>query len=86
MVSKFIKCIGQELNKRWASIDRHIADTGFQSRVSSSLIWIKTQTDCCPQYKRGCIELPEVFSMEFDCHKNIDMFFYISGGYYPFIH
>ena len=38
MVSKFIKCIGQELNKRWASIDHHIADTGFWSRVSSFLI------------------------------------------------
>ena len=70
MVSKFIKCIGQELNKRWASIDHHIADTGFRSRVFSSLIGyndklisfdLKTQTDFCLQYKHGHIDLLEVF-------------------------
>ena len=70
MVSNFIKCIGQELNKRWASIDRHIADTGFRIRVSSSLIGyndiqisidLKTQADSCLQYKYGHIDLVKVF-------------------------
>ena len=31
MASKFIKCICQELNKRWASNHRHISETGFET-------------------------------------------------------
>ena len=86
MVSKFIKCIGQELNKRWASIVHHIAYTGFQNWTQLSdwisqfanqwftiRINLKSQADWCLQYKQGRIDLLEVFSMEFDCHKNIDM-------------
>ena len=90
MVSKFIKCICQELNKRWASNHRHISETGFETGLFQGRpAWVTqgivdlSSLNLAYLHRLGKHDYSyfhELSDLEVDFHSNIGIQILLSGS------